>query len=215
MNEHGLQIKSKSRVTNFGEVNTNKEIVNNILDLVSNETTNLESRFLEPACGDGNFLRVVLDRKLKYLLSKKLPKNKFEKLSILICSTIYGIDLIPDNIEDAIKVLTSDFQLIYKKLYKNKINKRIIEIVKYIFKHNIVVGNAISMKLLNGNSIVFPEWSFINSDYIKRRDFEFKEILNTSNIDDLSLFKDLGEDAFLAKSINEFKAVHYLSLDAF
>ena len=110
--------------------------------------------------------------------------------------------------------MSKDFYEIYKKLYKNKINKRIIEIIKFIFKCNIVVGDAVSMKKLNGKSIVFPEWSFINSDYVKRRDFEFKEILNTSDVDDLSLFKELGEDAFIPKSTKEFKAVHYLSLDA-
>ena len=59
------QIKSKERVADHGEVFTNEREVNAMLDLVKDESFNVESTFLEPACGDGNFLIAILDRKLR------------------------------------------------------------------------------------------------------------------------------------------------------
>ena len=58
------QIKSKNRVSYHGEVFTNEQEVNAMLDLVKDETDRIESRFLEPACGNGNFLAEILRRKL-------------------------------------------------------------------------------------------------------------------------------------------------------
>jgi len=58
------QVKSRQRVQDHGEVFTNEREVNAMLDMVKQETERIESRFLEPACGDGNFLAEVLRRKL-------------------------------------------------------------------------------------------------------------------------------------------------------
>ena len=93
------QIKDKRRVTNFGEVLTKKREVKDMLNLVNSETTRLNSRFLEPACGDGNFLTEVLSLKLT-ILEKNYSKNQyeFEKFSIQVFSSIYGIDILEDNI---------------------------------------------------------------------------------------------------------------------
>lgn len=58
------QVKSKQRVADHGEVFTNPREVNAMLDMVKQETERIDSRFLEPACGNGNFLAEVLRRKL-------------------------------------------------------------------------------------------------------------------------------------------------------
>ena len=214
MQKSDLIIKSKIRVNKFGEVNTNKYIVNEMLSLLENEATNIESRFLEPACGDGNFLSVIFQRKILFLKQKKSPQNKFEKNSILAASSLYGIDLILDNVQDSIERLTNIFSDIYSKLYKNKCNHKIISIIRYIFSLNIVRGDALHMKTLDGNNIVFPEWSFINSTMVKRRDFEYEEIVKTSLVDEIELIGNLSNENFIAKPIKDYKPIHYLSIDA-
>jgi predicted glycosyltransferase len=101
MNKTNKQIKSKERVSQHGEVYTSEREVNNMLDLVKNETERLDSRFLEPACGDGNFLINILERKMNILVSRyKKQQHEFEKYSIVVISSIYGIDILKDNIDE-------------------------------------------------------------------------------------------------------------------
>src|SRR5262245_14606222 len=93
------QVVSKKRVTVHGEVLTAKREINAMLDLVKQETDRIESRFLEPACGNGNFLTVVLERKLN-VVEKRYRKSQldFERYAVLAVSSIYGIDILPDNV---------------------------------------------------------------------------------------------------------------------
>ena len=96
-----MQIKSKDRVANHGEVFTNIREVNAMLDLVKDETHRIDSRFLEPACGTGNFLIEVLRRKLEVVENRyKKSKIEFERYSILALSSIYGIDILEDNLKE-------------------------------------------------------------------------------------------------------------------
>ena len=93
-------IKSKKRVTEHGEVYTSEREVNNMLDLVKQETERLDSRFLEPACGNGNFLIKVLERKIDILLSRyKKNQYEFEKNSVVVISSMYGIDILEDMLK--------------------------------------------------------------------------------------------------------------------
>lgn len=71
------QIKSKKRVADHGEVFTAEREVNAMLDLVKQETERVDSRFLEPACGDGNFLAEILRRKLKEV-RRKYKRSPFD-----------------------------------------------------------------------------------------------------------------------------------------
>ena len=107
-------IKNKDRVLNFGEVNTSLREINEMLDLVKNETQRLDSRFLEPACGDGNFLINVLERKLDVLI-KQYSQNKYEyeKYGILLVGSIYGIDILKDNVLKARERLIDKFVQVY------------------------------------------------------------------------------------------------------
>ena len=91
------QVKSKQRVTDHGEVFTPPWMVEAMLDLVKSETERIDSRFLEPACGSGNFLVRILQRKLA-AVELKFGKSDFEKrhyaLLALMCT--YGIELLED-----------------------------------------------------------------------------------------------------------------------
>ena len=93
------QVKSKERVADHGEVFTSEREVNAMLDLVKQETERIESRFLEPACGNGNFLAEILKRKLE-VVTKLYKKNAFdwELYSILALSSSYGVDILEDNV---------------------------------------------------------------------------------------------------------------------
>lgn len=74
---HEDQIISKKRVADHGEVFTNLREINAMLDLVDNETKRIDSRFLEPACGHGNFLIEVLKRKID-VINKRYSKSQIE-----------------------------------------------------------------------------------------------------------------------------------------
>ena len=139
------QIKSKDRVADHGEVFTNEREVNAMLDLVKNESFNIESTFLEPACGDGNFLIAILDRKLQKveeLYSKYRPD--YEKYSIVALSSIYGVELLQDNTDACIERLFNHFKEIYKKHMKSDASEKALESAHFILTKNILCGDALT-----------------------------------------------------------------------
>lgn len=204
------QIKSKLRVEEFGEVNTSEEEVNAMLDLVQQETDRMDSRFFEPACGDGNFLIEVLNRKLEVLV-KNYKKNQyeFERNAIVVIGSIYGIDIIEDNAINARNRMNNKLLNIYEKYFKKNINKNFIKSVKFIIEKNIIHGDALTLKdILNNSPVIFCEWGIINSK-IKRRDFALSELLAYSPFKEGNLFSDIGEDIFIPKPLKEHSLVDF------
>ena len=207
------QIKDKSRVSNFGEVLTSKREVLDMLNLVNTETSRLDSRFLEPACGDGNFLTEVLNFKLD-ILEKNYSKNQyeFEKFSIQIFTSIYGIDILEDNIISARERLFNQFFDLYNKKFKSNINQKLLDCIKYILKLNLVHADALSLKKVkNDKFIIFSEWSLV-SDKIKRRDFEFKNLIDYAPFEKGTLFSDLGDEVIIPSPIKEYTLTHFLDI---
>ena len=207
------QIKDKSRVSNFGEVLTSKREVLDMLNLVNTETSRLDSRFLEPACGDGNFLTEVLNFKLN-ILEKNYSKNQyeFEKFSIQIFTSIYGIDILEDNIISARERLFNQYFDLYDKKFKSNINQKLLDCIKYILKLNLVHADALSLKMVkNDNFIIFSEWSLVN-DKIKRRDFEFKNLIDYAPFEKGTLFSDLGDEIIIPSPIKEYPLTHFLDI---
>jgi len=113
------QVKTKRRVSDYGEVLTGHREVNAMLDLVKQETERIDSRFLEPACGDGNFLSAILERKLT-VVEKRYGKSQldYERYAVLAVSSIYGIDILPDNVRDCRRRLFEIFDSNYTRLFK-------------------------------------------------------------------------------------------------
>ena len=207
------QIKDKSRVSNFGEVLTSKREVLNMLNLVNTETSRLDSRFLEPACGDGNFLTEVLNFKLD-ILEKNYSKNQyeFEKFSIQIFTSIYGIDILEDNIISARERLFNQYFDLYNKKFKSNINQKLLDCIKYILKLNLVHADALSLKKVKKDKfIIFSEWSLVN-DKIKRRDFEFKNLIDYAPFEKGTLFSDLGDEVIIPSPIKEYPLTHFLDI---
>ena len=207
------QIKDKIRVSNFGEVLTSKREVLNMLNLVNTETSRLDSRFLEPACGDGNFLTEVLNFKLD-ILEKNYSKNQyeFEKFSIQIFTSIYGIDILEDNIILARERLFNQYFDLYNQKFKSYINQKLLDCIKYILKLNLVHADALSLKKVKKDKfIIFSEWSLVN-DKIKRRDFEFKNLIDYAPFEKGTLFSDLGDEVIIPSPIKEYPLTHFLDI---
>ncbi len=120
--EH-IQIKSKKRVADHGEVFTAQREVNAMLDLVKQETERIDSRFLEPACGTGNFLAEILRRKLAIVASRYAKSQlEFERYAVIAVSSIYGVDLLEDNVQHCRERLFNIFNEIYSSFFKNLCN---------------------------------------------------------------------------------------------
>ncbi len=214
-----MQIKSKQRVKDHGEVFTQEREVNAMLDLVINEAERIESRFLEPACGDGNFLAPVLERKLATVKKKYgSSQNEFERMALFAVSSVYGVELLQDNVETCIGRLYIIFNDIYTKLYKDKCKDEIRKSISYVLKRNILQGDALTLKKADGKEyIVFSEWSLVNGSMIKRRDYQFIDLAEFDqrqpSLFSLREVSDTGEMVFSPMPVKEFPLVHYLSLN--
>jgi hypothetical protein len=209
------QVVSKKRVSDHGEVYTAKREVNAMLDLVKQETERIDSRFLEPACGTGNFLAEVLERKLR-VVESRYGKNQleYERYSVLAISSIYGIDLLEDNVVECRSRLFGIFSDKYEKLYKEDVKEECKKTIKYLLGRNIVYGDALTLNTAGENPvpIVFSEWSPVNGNMIKRRDFTFEELLHHAQTRGLPLFSDLGDDVFIPKAVKEYPVIHFLRI---
>lgn len=215
MQENKRQVKSKQRVAEHGEVYTSAREVNAMLDLVKQETERIESRFLEPACGDGNFLIEILRRKLE-IVKKRYGQSQieYERYSILALSSIYGIEILEDNTIACRNRLFTFFKDEYEKIYRSTTKEEYLNSARFILSKNIVWGDALTLHSVCGKKepIVFCEWSPVNGSMIKRRDFSFHELLFQSENNALPLFSDTGEDIFIPKPIKEYPLIHFLRL---
>ncbi len=192
MADEERQIKSKARVRARGEVFTAAREVNAMLDLVKDETENIDSTFLEPACGDGNFLDEILRRKLG-VCRKKYAQSAadYEKFSFLACTTLYGVDIMADNVarcrerlfETWEESFNTEAQRHREGVEKSDFHSLVARAVKTVFEKNILLGNALSMKRVDekGNDldepIVFTEWKFALGDKLKREEYRFDVLL--------------------------------------
>jgi len=209
------QVVSKKRVADHGEVLTGEREVNAMLDLVKQETERIDSRFLEPACGTGNFLVEVLRRKLHVVEARyRKSQVEYERYAVLAVSSLYGIDILEDNVAACRNRLFTAFDERYTGIYRDGSKDECRDTVRYIFDRNIIWGDALTLKTVGDDSqpIVFSEWSFVNGSMIKRRDFTFHGLLAREAMKKLPLFSDLGEDVFIPKPQKEYPLVHFLRI---
>lgn len=209
------QVKSKQRVADHGEVLTSKREVNAMLDMVKQETDRIESRFLEPACGTGNFLTEIFERKLR-VVEARYSKSQldYERYAVLAVSSIYGIDILKDNVQECRKRLFSIFDQKYTGMFGGRAKDECRNAVRFILERNIIWGDALSLKTVGENPqpIVFSEWSPVNASMLKRRDFTFHGLLAHEAIKELPLFSDLGEDVFIPTPEKEYPVTHFLEV---
>jgi hypothetical protein len=228
------QIISKERVANHGEVYTAEREVNAMLDLVKFQTQRIESTFLEPACGTGNFLVEILRRKLDIVVSKyKRKQYEFEFYSIIAVSSLYGIDILSDNVEKCRERLFDIFNSTYQTYFNKKAKESCKESVRYILSKNIILGDALTLKRVDGSAspIIFCEWTPIGRYYIQRKDYEFAELLKDKEFENIieesdhdQMMIDFGQsdkqltidytqrEESIFKHINTYPLQHFLEL---
>lgn len=183
-------VKSKRRVADHGEVFTPPWMVDSMLDLVKDETERIDSRFLEPACGSGNFLVNILKRKLTSV-ELRYGKSEFEKrnygLWALMC--IYGIELLPDNILEC----RANLLEIFAEYFNLGPLDELYAAARFVLLQNIIHGDAMKMLATDGTPINFPEWGYLTKGKFMRRDFSLKSLTLSSEFSAKdSLFSQLG-----------------------
>lgn len=206
------QLKSRKRVADHGEVFTGEKEVNAMLDLVKHETERVDSRFLEPACGNGNFLAEVLRRKLKVVDSRyKKSQIEWEKNALIAIATIYGVDILEDNAEECRSRLFDIFSKNYISNFGTDCKTDFLKSIKFILGRNILWGNALDFtNPVSNKPIVFSEWSFALDNKVKRRDYVFRFLVEKTH--QFSLFNDEGNPAAIDEPVKDYPPVHYLKL---
>lgn len=179
------QVKSRQRVADHGEVFTAEREVKAMCDLVKTETERIDSRFLEPACGEGAFLTEILSRKLT-VVRKKYRRSvmDYEKNSLLAVSSLYGVDILLDNVQICRDNLYQIWEKQYKAVCKRECSDDVKRSVRFILERNIVCGNALTLMTVDENGkdtdvpIIFSEWAFVMGMNIQRQDFTFEKLMN-------------------------------------
>jgi hypothetical protein len=179
-------IKSRDRVADHGEVFTPDWVVEDMLSLVKDESERIDSRFLEPACGAGNFLAPILQRKLTSATRKYQGRDfDIECYSLLGLMCCYGIELLDDNVNECRNRLHS---LFVSQLGLDS------DSPTAVVDTNIVHGDALSMKQANGQPIEFAEWGYLGKGRFQRRDFRLDVLVQASDFSaEGSLFAELGK----------------------
>lgn len=187
-------VKSKQRVADHGEVFTPAHIVEAMLDLVKDESERIDSRFLEPACGEGNFLKQVLIRKLATVYAK-YGRNEFERrhYALLGLMCVYGIELLEDNAQSCRENLIE----IFMQFINDPADRVWEQAARKVVEVNIVQADALTMRCPDGSHIVFPEWGYIGRGKYQRRDFQYSDLTQRSSFVG-TLFEDLEQDEIFA-----------------
>lgn len=206
------QIKSEKRVADFGEVLTARREVEAMLDLVKNESERIESRFLEPACGTGNFLTAILERKLKTLRARYRTKRAdFEAQLLSALGSIYGIDLLEDNVKESRQRLFDLAVQCYKDSLRKKPDEAFQNIIRFVLSKNILQGDS-----LNGiDKITFTQWTLIGYRF-NREEYNFQTLNSTPQDEGLlfsvSSFNEQQEPVYIPQAVKRYPPVHYRKL---
>lgn len=192
-----------------------------MLDLVRQETERVESRFLEPACGDGNFLAEVLARKLAVIRRRyRRSRPEYERNAIVAVGSLYGIDIQEDNVSRCRGRLYSILECEYRAVFGKHAREDCLRAARFVLERNIVWGDALTLQTVGPEPapIVFAEWTPVNGTRIRRRDFIFRELMRPERSATDCLFdgprdrltSDRGDPAFIPEPVREFPLTHYL-----
>ena len=184
-------VKSKQRVADHGEVFTPPWMVEAMLDLVKGESERIDARFLEPACGSGNFMVQILRRKLA-AVELKYGKSDFERrhYALLGLMCIYGIELLADNIDEC----RANVLEVFANYLQLDETDDLYRAASYVLQQNQVHGDALTMRDHNGQAITFAEWGYLGKGKYQQRDFRFDVLTGASKFsEEGSLFAELGK----------------------
>ena len=206
----GKQVKSKQRVADHGEVFTNPREVKAMVDLVwkniqkGTDDKILTATFLEPSCGNVNFLIEILQRKLRLLNTSKKSKLNYDFYLVLVAGSLYGVELLPDNAQECRERLFAEFLNSYpkKKIEREEDHQKLMNSIKYIISQNIICGNALNYTTVDGEPILFTHWTGIDST---------KEIIaNYFDYGEKANVKDGMLSLFAEQTVSEPLKKHFL-----
>ena len=184
-------VKSRQRVVDHGEVFTPPWMVEAMLDLVKGETERIDARFLEPACGSGNFLVPIVRRKLA-AVELKYGASDFERrhYALLGLMSVYGIELLADNIAEC----RANVLEVFANYLQLDETDDLYRAASYVLQQNLVHGDALTMRDHNGQAITFAEWGYLGKGKYQQRDFRFDVLTGASKFsEEGSLFAELGK----------------------
>ena len=176
-----------------------------MLDLVKDEAERIDSRFLEPACGSGNFIVQILKRKL-VAVELKFGKSDFERqhYALLGLMCIYGIELLADNIAEC----RANVLDVFAEYLNIDETDDLYRAATHVLSVNLVHGDALTMRAIgdmgdqpvkDGPPITFAEWGYLGKGKFQRRDFRFDVLTGSSAFSaEGSLFADLGKHEIFA-----------------
>ena len=193
-------VKSKQRVADHGEVFTPAWMVDAMLDLVKDESERIDSRFLEPACGSGNFIVQVLRRKLA-TVEIKYGKSDFEQrhYALLALMSIYGIELLADNIAECRENVLE----VFAEYLNLEESDDLYRAASYVLSQNLIHGDALKMSTSKGDPIHFAEWGYLGKGKFQRRDFHFETLTQSSAYSrEGDIFADLGRHEIFTPNKN-------------
>ena len=174
VSQHSQEVLvSHDRVSEYGEVFTPVETVRDMTDLLGQNTERFDCVVLEPSCGNGNFLVEILARRLR-MLRKTYIRSQFEYEHYLFVatSTLYGIELVFENLLECRSRLLSKVKEFYVSDFNESANLRFVELLNLVLTKNIIHGNFLTgMNLSNSSKIEFTQWTFFKTQKLKRRDF--------------------------------------------
>lgn len=169
------QIKSKERVKDLAEVYTNEREVNAMLDLVNESATKINSKFLEPSCGNGNFLVKILERKMKTVASQYSSLKDYEFFSLKALASIYAIDICPENVQESRERMFNEM-INYFYLFRNSdlLAEQYQESIKYILERVIIEGNTLEIS----EDMIFSDFTTASKFYFVEKKYKFSELFN-------------------------------------
>ncbi len=216
-------IKSSDRVKDHGEVFTPQRIVDLMLDQpeIQTKINDLQATFFEPSAGEGVFLVELLKRKLKVAMGQSTSVKSFNNKSLLALSTLYGVELLEDNVEMLVMNMITTFNLEYSRIINDKsagkVNQHVLDSAKVIIQANMVQGNTLEKTTSDGSPIIFSEWKPESGNKVQRTEYTFESIINQSGptgtvqgaTEEMDLFADTG---FFDDSKNDDSAMKQYSL---
>lgn len=177
-------IKSTDRVKNIGEVFTPKRTVKLMLDQpeIKAKIKDLKATFLEPSAGEGAFLVELLKRKLQVAKEKSKNTAELQNNFLLALSTLYGIELMQDNVEMLVINMVNTFRDVYFNTFSHEDqDQKVLKSANVIISANMAQGNALTRKTNTGKPIIFSEWKPLPKGKVQRIEYTFDSIVEGGN----------------------------------
>ena len=181
------QIKSKDRVVNHGEVYTPDWVVQDMLDMIPNNASKIETRYLESSSGEGNFLVAILIRKLEQIFINYKVLEDVQFYTFVALTNIYGIELLKDNVEFCKRRMLEIIRLFFIK-YNYRFDSTFENVINNVLSHNIINMNTLTYRIPmfdfehqllrdENNNILYEGWAQISEWVINEKKKTVKHLI--------------------------------------